>query len=69
MIKVIKKRIKKKEKFSKIKNVKSRNYLKIVEITREKTYVKKRVIKTRVKNVTIKNVLAIINSNSRVIKY
>ncbi len=69
MIKVIKERIKKKERFLKIKNVKFRNYLKITKVTREKIYIKKKVIKTKVKNITIKNVFAIINSNLRVTKY
>ena len=69
MIKIIKERIKKKERFSKIKNVKSRNYSKIAKVLNEETYVKERVIKTKIKNVTIKNVFAIINSNLRVIKY
>jgi len=53
----------------KIKNIKFRNYLKIIKVAKEKIYVKKKVIKIRIKNVTIKNVFAIINSNLRVIKY
>ncbi len=69
MIKIIKERIKKKERFSKIKNVKLKNYLKIIKIAKKKIYVKKKKIKTKIKNVTIKDVFAIINSNLRVIKY
>jgi len=69
LIKRIKKRIKKKKRFSKVKNVRSKNYLKIAKVLDRKIYIKKRVIETRVKNVIIKNILAIINSNSRVIKY
>ena len=41
MIKVIKKRIKKKKKFLKIKNIKSRNCLKITKVLDEKIYIKK----------------------------
>ena len=69
MIKVIKERIKKKERFLKIKNVKFKNYLKITKVLNEKIYVKKKIIKTKVKNVIIKNVLTIISFNLRVIKY
>jgi len=69
LIKIIKERIKKKERFLTIKNVKSRNYLKITKVLDKEIYIKKKVIKTKVKNVTIKNVLAIINFNSKVIKY
>jgi len=69
LIKIIKKKIRKKKRFSKIKNVRFRNYSKITKVAKEKTYVKKKIIKTKVKNVTIKNVLAIINFNSKVTKY
>ena len=69
MIKKIKKKIKKKERFLKIKNVKVKNYLKIIKVAKKEIYVEKKVIKTKVKNVTIKNVFAIINFNSKVIKY
>ncbi len=69
MIKKIKKKIKKKERFLKIKNVKFKNYLKIIKVAKKEIYVEKKVIKTKVKNVTIKNVFAIINFNSKVIKY
>jgi len=69
LIKIIKKRIRKKKRFLKTKNVRSKNYLKIIKILDEKIYIKKRIIKTKIKNVTIKNVFAIINSNLRVTKY
>jgi len=42
LIKIIKKKIRKKEKFSKIKNVRFRNYLKITKIAKEEIYVKKK---------------------------
>ncbi len=67
MIKIIKERIRKKKRFLKIKNVKLKNYLKIIKVAREKIYVKKKIIKTKIKNVIIKNVFAIINFNSKVI--
>ncbi len=69
LIKIIKERIKKKEKFLKIKNVRFRNYLKITKILDKEIYVKKKVIKTKIKNVTIKNVFVVINFNLRIIKY
>ncbi len=69
MIKIIKEKIRKKERFSKIKNIRFKNYLKIVEIAKEKIYIKKKAIETKVENIIIKNVLAIINSNSKIIKY
>jgi len=69
LIKIIKKRIKKKERFSKIKNVRLKNYSKITKALDKETYIKKKIIETRIKDITIKNVFAIINSNSRVIKY
>ncbi len=69
MIKIIKERIRKKKKFLKIRNVKSRNYSKITKVLDKETYIKKEIIKTKVKNITIKNVFAIINSNLRTIKY
>ena len=69
MIKIIKEKIKKKKRFSKIKNVRFRNYLKIIKVLDKKIYVKEKVIKTKIKNFTIKDVLAIINFNLRVIKY
>jgi len=69
LIKIIKKRIRKKKRFLKTKNVRSKKYLKIIKILDEKIYIKKRIIKTKIKNVTIKNVFAIINSNLRVTKY
>jgi len=69
LIKIIKEKIRKKEKFSKIKNIKSRNYLKIAKVLNKEIYVKEKVIKTKIKNITIKNVFTIINSNLRVIKY
>jgi len=69
LIKIIKKRIKKKERFSKIENVKSRNYLKITKVLNKRTYVKKQIIKTKIKNITIKNVFAITNFNLKIIKY
>jgi len=69
LIKVIKKRIKKKERFSKIKNVKLENYLKITKVLDKEIYIKKKVIKTKVKNIIIKNILAIIDSNSKIIRY
>jgi len=69
LIKIIKEKIKKKKRFSKIKNVRFRNYLKIIKVLDKKIYVKEKVIKTKIKNFTIKDVLAIINFNLRVIKY
>jgi len=63
LIKIIKKIIKKKERFLKIKNVRFRNYLKITKVARDKIYIKKKVIKTKIKDITIKNVFAIINFN------
>jgi len=69
LIKIIKERIRKKKKFLKIRNVKSRNYSKITKVLDKETYIKKEIIKTKVKNITIKNVFAIINSNLRTIKY
>jgi len=69
LIKIIKEKIKKKKRFSKIKNVRFRNYLKIIKVLDKKIYVKEKVIKTKIKNITIKDVLAIINFNLRVIKY
>jgi len=41
LIKIIKERIRKKEKFPKIKNVRSRNYLEIIEALDKKIYIKK----------------------------
>jgi len=69
LIKIIKKRIKKKKRFSKIKNVRFENYLKITKASNKEIYIKKKIIETKIKNIIIKNILAIINSNSRVIKY
>jgi len=40
LIKIIKKKIRKKERFLKIKNVKFRNYLKITKVLDKKIYVK-----------------------------
>jgi len=69
LIKVIKKRIRKKKRFSKIKNIKSKNYLKITKVLDKEIYIKKKVIKTKIKNITIKNILIIINFNLKTIKY
>ncbi len=69
MIKIIKKRIKKKKRFSKIKNVRFKNYLEITKVLNKEIYVEKRIVETKIENITIKNILAIIDSNSRIIKY
>ena len=69
MIKIIKKKIKKKERFLKVKNVKFKNYLKIIKVAKKEIYVEKRIVETKIENITIKNILAIIDSNSRIIKY
>jgi len=69
LIKIIKKRIKKKKRFSKIKNVRFKNYLEITKVLNKEIYVEKRIVETKIENITIKNILAIIDSNSRIIKY
>ena len=69
MIKIIKKRIKKKKRFSKIKNVRFKNYWEITKVLNKEIYVEKRIVETKIENITIKNILAIIDSNSRIIKY
>jgi len=66
LIKIIKERIKKKKRFLRIKNVKSRNYLKIIEVLDEETYIKKKVIKTRGSIDAIEDVFARLDTHNRV---